>query len=516
MISGNVLTFVDTSSIDFATSGTIVSADVKLRDIDDNLIKNAGSGIYATAHLDYNAITNKIKLTTSVGEEEFQLSAGAIIDTIYYDSLTGELVILYTNSEGQQEVRVNVSMLFNPWVTDNPVSGSAIELHKEPAATQGDPDKLSAKVLLTNLPDNAVQIINNGLYVSKADAEGAAELAKCAKNEVEVLEKVVIGHKIDQDCGSGYTYEPNGDAYYINTATSFNHADVILDQNIKKAKDNIESVSATSECTKNEVKSFEVAVLGAPITEECGQGYSYTPNPYANYISGATSFADADFKLDQALKGAKDDISTLSGKTECVDTKANKIYELLNGVGTSMPDCGSGTTYTPDLGSCVISAATSFMEADRMLGDQICEILEMWQSGMTCTSISNWIDDGANKRLEVDVRPSHGNSARQTDREIYVTGFTGDYIDPTRTEFTDTNALRIVCLQQGESGSTPDVRSLQNGIYLSNVLDCGLYYGPSDSAAKEQARAAGYIVDPYSTDENPSATDYDYNNNVRQ
>ena len=517
MIFGNVLSFVDTPSIDFTASGNIVSADVKIRDIDDNLIKNAGGGIYATAHLNYNAATNTIKLTTSVGEEEFQLSAGAIIDNIYFDENTGELVITYHNAEGVQTVRFSVSELFNPWIIDNPVSGSAIELHKETATTQGAPDKLSAKVLLTNLPDNAVQIINNGLYVSKADAEGAAELAKCAKNEVAVLEKVVIGHRIDQDCGSGYTYEPNGDSYYITTATSFNHADIILDQNLKNAKDSIERVSATSECAKNELKVFETAVLGTQIIEECGQGYSYRPNPYATYISGATSFTDADFKLDQAIKGAKDDISTLSGKTECVDSKANKIYELLNGVGTSMPDCGSGTIYTPDLGSCVISAATSFMEADRMLGDQICEILEMWQSGMTCTSISNWIDDGANKRLEVDVRPSYGNSmSGMTNEDLYITNLTGKTIEHGVHEFTDTNALRIVCLQEGGGGVIPDVKSIQNGVYLSNVWNCGKYYQQSTEAA-EMAEVSndGYNVN-YFTDEDSSSANYDYNNNVRQ
>jgi hypothetical protein len=155
------------------------------------------------------------------------------------------------------------------------------------------------------------------------------------------------------------------------------------------------------------------------------------------------------------------------------------------------------------------------MEADRMLGDQMCEILEMWQSGETCTTKSDWIDDGANKKMIVDVKVSRGNDGTMTDDEIIIENLNGDYIDPTRTEFTDTNALRIICLQEGESGSTPDVKSLQNGIYLSNVWDCGLYYGPSDTEAKSQASAAGYIVDPYSTDETSTSHDYDYNNNVR-
>jgi hypothetical protein len=147
----------------------------------------------------------------------------------------------------------------------------------------------------------------------------------------------------------------------------------------------------------------------------------------------------------------------------------------------------------------------------------MCEILEMWQSGMTCTSVSDWVDDGANKRLEVDVRLSHGSRADQSDDDIVITDFTGDYIDPTRTEFTDTNALRIVCLQVGESGSTPAVESKQNGLYLSNVWDCGLYYDEeNDADAIAAANAAGYITGPYRTDSGSTASNYNYMNNVRQ
>ena len=448
-IDAATFTFSSSTSVNFNTptlEDNVVKANVKLQE-GDNIIK-VGQGLYATAHLSYDTGTNKIKLTTTAGEEEYQLAGATVIDNLEYDSTNKELVITYHDGNGGvHTVRFGVSELFNEWSVQNPSEDSAIELTKTPSATPGGEDKLSGRVLLTNLEDNAIKIVNNGLYVPAADMADAKEIALCTKNELSVFERAVIGHKIYEECGSGYTYEPNVDT---------------------------------------------------------------------TYISGATNFYNADFKLDQNLKRVEDKVDGVSGDTVCVDSKANKIYELLYGTGSTIQGCGEVIQYTPDLGSCVISAATSFMEADRMLGDQMCEILEMWQSGMTCTSISNWIDDGANKRLEIDVRASHGNTARQTDEEIVITGFTGDYIDPTRTEFTDTNALRIVCLQEGESGSTPDVKSLQNGLYLSNVWDCGLYYGPSDTEAKQQAAAAGYIVDPYSTDETGEASDYNYNNNVRQ
>jgi hypothetical protein len=70
-------------------------------------------------------------------------------------------------------------------------------------------------------------------------------------------------------------------------------------------------------------------------------------------------------------------------------------------------------------------------------------------------------------------------------------------------------------LQEGSGGVIPAVNTPQNGLYLSNVWDCGLYYGPSDTEAKAKAEAAGYITDYY-TDESPDASNYNYMNNVRQ
>jgi hypothetical protein len=180
-----------------------------------------------------------------------------------------------------------------------------------------------------------------------------------------------------------------------------------------------------------------------------------------------------------------------------------------------MPDCGEGAEYHPYPTACVISAATSFSEADQLLNDQICQILTMWVSGITCTNESSWIEDGMNRKLQFDTRLSHGNLATMTDDDLYITNLNGDYIDPTGTEFTDTNALRIVCLEEGPSGVTPSIDTKQNGIYLSSDWDCGLYYGPSDTEAKAAAEAAGSNTN-YSTDESSGSSNYNYMNNVRQ
>ena len=422
--------------------------------------------LVARVRLDYNAASNQLILEKANGSgttyDTVTLNAGSIIQSIEYDSHTKELVIKYEKTSEpsvQYETRVNVEDLFNPWLPNNPSDKSAIELTLTRGTGPLGEDQLSSKVLITDDhdgdgkpdegSDNVIEIRNNGLYVNGSAISGAVETAECAKNELRAVEKAVIGHIIAEECGSGYTYEANQFGTYINSATSFASADFILDQNLKRVEDKVDSVS---------------------------------------------------------------------GDTECIDNKANKLYQLLYGTtAPTMPNCGSGVTYQPYVGACVISGASSFMEADQMLNDQICAIMGMWVSGETCTTKSEWVDDGTNKKMIVDVKLSRGNGEGDKfveDKEIIINNLSGDYIDPTSTEFTDTNALRIVCLTDG-GGVVPSIDTPQNGIYLSNVWDCGLYYDEHDAAdreARDKADAAGYNTN-YLSEDQPS--NYNYDNNVR-
>jgi hypothetical protein len=138
----------------------------------------------------------------------------------------------------------------------------------------------------------------------------------------------------------------------------------------------------------------------------------------------------------------------------------------------------------------------------------------MWVSGETCTTKSDWIDDGANKKMMVDVRGSHGKGNKMTDDDIYITDCAAKIVEPGVTEFTDTNVLRIVCLENCE-GTLPDVADPQNGVYLSNIWDCGKYYQQSTEADEmAQVEADGYNVD-YHTDESGEGSTADYSNYLR-
>jgi hypothetical protein len=84
-------------------------------------------------------------------------------------------------------------------------------------------------------------------------------------------------------------------------------------------------------------------------------------------------------------------------------------------------------------------------------------------------------------------------------------------------EASDTNVLRIIDIKETNEGLILDPDNPYNGLYLSNLWDCGLYYDEvEDAEAIAQANEAGFVTDPYRTDTGSTARNYDYSNNVRQ
>ena len=230
-ISDITLQFSDTGSIDFTKSASnVVTADVILQG-GDNIIKNVGSGLYATATLEYEPTGNKLRLVTSNGEQEYiQLVGATLLDSIEYDSVNRILKIYYTDGTGShREVSVGVTDLWNDWDIDQN-SCSGMSLFKKTAAPgSGEPDKLYGGVLVSNHPDNAIVLDGNHLYVSSSAMSESKEIAECAKNEVISL-KNIMGVTFG-DCSSAATYSAPG-THFIVDAQSMQDADRILDDTL--------------------------------------------------------------------------------------------------------------------------------------------------------------------------------------------------------------------------------------------------------------------------------------------
>ena len=183
------------------------------------------------------------------------------------------------------------------------------------------------------------------------------------------------------------------------------------------------------------------------------KGYTYPKYAQGCFINTATSMYDADKILDTKL-------CEVSSKVEC-NTAETKSIENVLGITAN---CDSNVVY-PKTQGCMLSAATSFAEADAMLETELCKLIHRDFIGeKTPTATLTVTDDGSDKKFQADVRLSHGNdeSKWQTDAELKLTSTS----DP---EFTDTNVLREIAL----GGQDADAK--YNGVYLSNVWDCGQY-----------------------------------------
>ena len=324
--------------------------------------------------------------------------------------------------------------------------------------------------------------------------------AKTAESAItHALEVAVLGHKVDQECGSGFTYTPKETACFISAATDMYDADIILDKYVCSAHTRITKVEEDVDCLWQEVNITQENVLGFVIPP-CGINADGTPYHYTGHIdaciiSAATSMDDADVLLDEAICGMMGDFNCISAETKMVE-------DVLGVVG----NCDKVINYPASQG-CLLSSATTFAQADLILEEAVCALMGMAMRGSERPTTSAQVvqdplypDDPDKKMIAVDVRLSHGNDSGrwQEDEDLVITDYNGDCIESgdsacAYSEFTDTNVLRIVDLTG--LGFVPEAK--YNGLFLSNVWDCGQYTENGEGTPYEK-----YMIDDSATAEN--------------
>ena len=172
---------------------SVLTGNVEISTLDSNLLKN-DQPLYASVDLTYDAGTNTLKFNSSALETEkvIKLNAGSVIDRMYYDAETEELVIVYTNANGEQsEVRFSARTLFNKWDVQKEHLGGII-LNKQ--VNKEGTDILSGAVVLSTLSTNALINDQGSLYVSNqakdynlADGTSVEKSVSDDKNKVTDL-----------------------------------------------------------------------------------------------------------------------------------------------------------------------------------------------------------------------------------------------------------------------------------------------------------------------------------------
>lgn len=107
----------------------------------------------------------------------------------------------------------------------------------------------------------------------------------------------------------------------------------------------------------------------------------YIKNTEANYIAEATNLADADNKLDAALKETNDTVATLNGKVEALQEEVAGFEEQLEQLSAVQSNI-IGAVGLKETGkyqkgtNSIINTAKSVLEADEMLAEAIGELAE--------------------------------------------------------------------------------------------------------------------------------------------
>lgn len=452
-VKKNQLDFVRTDTIEFKrfegdepSTTHKVKADVRIVSGETsaslgNIIKVGESGIYAQAELGYNKATNTISFKNSNDTVEYKLNAGSLIDDM--------------RTEVRQE-------------SGSPQLYLVIEYH----STDSGATPQTVEVNISEL--------FNPIKAETAGEGSAIELTSYTKTLEGITYTGISGRTL-------ITHETETGNYGDNIIGIVNNGLYVPGSGITKAQE-------TADCVASAVTTLANSTLGVSNSEQCGNSYIYTPYDSNCVISAATSMYDAEELMADKICEHEDEINFLSGRVDCVVSGVNAANKV---IGINIPECGGDVEYPVISSGCVISAATSMYDADRLLDEAVCQLKNdrafvLNGKDTSTVHIYSWIDPVVREtQISAMTRVSHGvildtdgDRPGMLDEELVITSKE----DPT---FTNTNVLRYVEIE-GEDAASPF-----NGLYLSNVWDCGDYDGTDP-------RYDGEVVNPnYSNSETP-------------
>lgn len=173
------------------TTKELVS-NVKISNIDGNIIKFNGNGIYSNVSFNYNRATNIITFNNGNGEQSFELSDHSLVTEGHYDSVTKEIVLTITKENGNEQIRIPVNDLVNEWKVDNGTN-NPIKLSKE-TGTDGI-DILKAKLDISTETHNSILNNNGTLYASNQ----AKDLTALWSGNEITIQKAIENLKTETD-----------------------------------------------------------------------------------------------------------------------------------------------------------------------------------------------------------------------------------------------------------------------------------------------------------------------------
>ena len=128
---------------------------------DGNIISVKNDGVFASVDITYNAATNVLHFDNGINNKDIILNSASVIEKIYYDTKTREIVVMCELTNGEkEEVRIGIDDVLVTFEVDNTNKTVTLASKTENAQTY-----LSADVNISNIKDNILVNDNNSLYV---------------------------------------------------------------------------------------------------------------------------------------------------------------------------------------------------------------------------------------------------------------------------------------------------------------------------------------------------------------
>lgn len=468
-----------------------------------NIIQSKVDGLFASSTLDYISSENTLVFKVSgQPDTRIKLNSVKLFQEIYYDASTEEVVIIYVDAnEEVKSARVPVSGLIREWEPQN--DGHNVFLHLE-EKTMGK-DKLSADARIYESDDNILVDKAHQLYV-----KGTADNIKYGEgsNVQEALDSLIIsGASADKVA----EIEGKLDAEIERSTEKDAEHDSAIAEIKAKADAAINDIINEDHSIKVDKTDPLKPVVGVNLSSEIEDGKKNiiklnNDGLYANvdlsYVQGENKLIfhtsgeeiDKEIKLDggwrpsentdgaiiltkglnpgdpQEVLSAEVIINTTHDDNALVNDHgslyvgANSIVEKsttfqclsaetesIEGVLGVMGSCDDEITYPGDRYS-ILSAATTFPEADLMLENAINELREAID-GIDVELIGD-VTDTVETNSYLD-----GDGKRHVSAEVRLQGGGDDVL------VDDANALGVIG---------------NEGLYLSKTWNCG-EYNDSDS-----------------------------------
>lgn len=194
---GHILQFVDTDTVDMEKlelrDGTEVRANVRIDPSVENQISIRKDGLFMNVSVVQNGsilefyVNGNLKKIINLAEYALQFK------DVYYDPNSESIVIVVKTLNGEQTVRIPMSVALREWEIANS-DDSPVVLSMTSAIGQGK-DKLSANVKISSKVNNILSIEEGSLYVN-----GLASLIKYKNNTVaHALDKLSEKVQLNKD-----------------------------------------------------------------------------------------------------------------------------------------------------------------------------------------------------------------------------------------------------------------------------------------------------------------------------